>query len=230
MKRRLRKIASPAVRMLKPSRPIPARPLCSNRGAERGTPLGRHYVDRYMEANRGDITGAVLEIKNRRYTDSLGHGVVRGDVLDIDPSNRDANIIADLAAADDVPSDSYDCFILDETLQFVYDLRSAAAHAHRILRPGGVLFATVPCTVQHDGELKDVEMWRFTRGSCLRLFSEAFAGGEVEVETYGNFATCVASLAGVVLEEIDPALLEERSPLFVQGVCVRARKAGGAGT
>jgi hypothetical protein len=224
MKKLLKKIINPAIRMLKPPPAIPHQPISSNWGAERGTPLGRHFIDRYMESHREDITGVILEIKNKRYTESLGHDVVRGDVLDVDASNTAANIITDLATADCVPSDSYDCFMINETLQFVYDLKAAAAHAHRVLKPGGVLFVTVPCTVQHDGELKDVEMWRFTKNSCRRLFGDEFGEGQVKVESYGNFVTCNASFTGVVVEELDPELLEEVSPMFVQGICVRAQK------
>ena len=38
----------------------------------------------------------------------------------------------------------FDCAIVTQTLQFVYDVRAALATLHRILAPGGVLLATVP--------------------------------------------------------------------------------------
>jgi SAM-dependent methyltransferase len=180
-----------------------------------------------METNRRDITGAVLEIKNQRYTKSLGYDIERSDILDVDDSNSDANIVTDLATADCVQSNTYDCFIVNETLQFVYDLKSAVGHCHRILKPGGVLFVTVPCTAQHDGELKDLEMWRFTANSCRRLFGDQFGEDQVQVEPYGNFLTCTASLTGVVTEELEPDSLKENSSMFVQGICVRARKKDG---
>jgi SAM-dependent methyltransferase len=225
MKKQKKKVARAEVKQCEASRRIRETPVSANWGVERGTPLGRFFVDRFMESRRKDITGVVLEIKNKRYTDSLGYDVKRDDVLDVDASNLDANIIADLAKADAVPSDTYDCFMVNETMQFVYDLQSAVNHIHRILKPGGVLLVTVPCTVQHDRELKDVEMWRFTKPSCERLFGDVFGADQVEVETYGNFVTCNAALTGIVVEELESEVLEEVSDTFVQGICVRAQKA-----
>ena len=208
--------------------PVLMRPVNTNWGAKRGTPVSRYFIDRFMESHRPDITGVVLEIKNRRYTDCLGHDLIRADVLDIDASNSDANIITDLATADCIPSDTYDCVMINETLQFVFDLRSAIAHAYRILKPGGVLLVTVTCTVQHDGELKDFEMWHLTPSAGQRLFSEPFGANNVEVESYGNFLGCSAGLAGLAFEDLDPGMLQEDSPRFVQGICVRAVKSSPA--
>lgn len=186
--------------------------------------MSRFYIDRFMNAHRDDITGTVLEIKNPRYANSLGSALKRVDILDIDTNNRHANIFTDLATADCLPSNTYDCFMINETLQFVYDLQSAVRHAHRSLRPGGILLVTVPCTAQHDSELKDVEFWRFTRTSCERLFGDVFGQEMIEVETYGNFASCVTGLTGMAVEENDPAMYDNVSPIYVQGVCVRAQK------
>ena len=224
LKQQLKKIVQPAIRLLKPSASIPAKPISNNWGAERGTPLGRHFIDEFMKGHQSDVTGVVLEIKNKRYSDSLGHNIERADVLDVDESNGDANIYADLAAADIVPSDSYDCFMVNETLQFVYDLEAAAKHMHRVLKPNGVLLVSVPCTVQHDIELKDVEMWRFTKNSCQKLFGDVFGSEQVSVECYGNFQTCTSALAGVVTEELSAEARQETSKAFVQGICVRAQK------
>ncbi len=225
VKRQLKRVVQPAVRRLGPASELPTEPLSTRWGTDRGTPIDQHYLRRFMERHRADITGAVLEIKDRRYTASLGRDVARADVLDIDASNSKANIIADLAAADGVPPDSYDCFVLTETLQYIYDLEAAISHAHRILKPGGVLLATVPCVSPLDQELREAECWRLTRNSFARLLGDAFGDGAVEVETYGNYASCTAWLTGMALEEFDADLLEEVSEVYVQGICARARKA-----
>lgn len=223
VKKGLKKIVHPAVRQLKPAPPLPTEPMSVRWGSDRGTPVDRYYIDRFIGAHSSDIKGAVLEIKDRRYTNQFGQGVDRSEVLDVDRANPNATVIADLAAADGIPSESYDCFILTETLQYIYDLKAAAAHAHRLLKPGGVLLVTVPCLSPIDMELEAVDYWRFTRNSCRELFSDLFDGA-VEVEQYGNFASCMAWLAGLAVEEVDPALLDERSTMYVQGVCLRAQK------
>ncbi|MEX2581002.1 MAG: methyltransferase domain-containing protein [Verrucomicrobiales bacterium] len=193
-------------------------------GSERGTPVDRYFIDGFLESRADVIAGRVLEIKNRLYTTRFDRGVSVSDVLDIDESNRHANIVADLAAADEVPSDTYDCFILTETLHVIYEVKSAIFHAHRILKPGGSLLVTAPCISPMDSELADIESWRFTRNSCRLLFEGVFGEGEVEIETYGNFVTCTAFLAGMAVEELDRECLLESSDIYVQGVCVHARK------
>ncbi|UCG09137.1 MAG: methyltransferase domain-containing protein [Desulfobacterales bacterium] len=40
--------------------------------------------------------------------------------------------------------DAYDCIIFTQTLQLIYDPRSAVQTLHRILKPGGVLLTIVP--------------------------------------------------------------------------------------
>ncbi|MCG8649708.1 MAG: class I SAM-dependent methyltransferase [Pirellulales bacterium] len=217
-------LARPAVRFFRPPPPSHLKPVSRRWGFERGTAISRYMIDRFIEANRADITGVVLEIKNRRYTDGFGHGVTEADVLDVDSSNSDANVITDLATADVVESNRYDCFILTETLQFVYDLPSAIAHAHRILKPGGVLLVSVPNTGPADDELFHTDYWRLTGLACERLFGDVFGKDQVQVELYGNFATCVAGLSGLAAEELDQETLDSVDPKYTQGVFVRAQK------
>src|SRR5688572_10779117 len=160
-------------------------PLSPSWGFDRGRPVDRYYIEAFLETNRRDIRGRVLEILNRDYTLKYGASRELVDVLDIDPSNRQATIIADLAAADSVPSDLFDCFILTQTLQLIYDVKSAVAHAHRVLRPAGVLLVTVPAVSRLAGE-GYTDYWRFTPDSCVRLFGEVFGNKQVTVTAYGN--------------------------------------------
>lgn len=200
-------------------------PLSEHYGRERGTPVDRFYIERFLAAERGAITGRVLEVLNRDYTERFGAAVAQSDVLDVDPANADATIVADLAAADAIASGTFDCFVLTQTLQYVYDLPAAVAHVHRVLRPGGTVLCTVP-TVSRIGRLEiDSEHWRLTAASCRRLFGEAFAGGEVDVRAHGNVLAAVAFLMGMSAEELSGRELEHDDPYFPVIVTVRATKA-----
>ena len=123
-------------------------PLSDYWGSDRGTPVDRYYIDNFIGEHGRDIHGRVLEIKDMQYTERFGCNVRRSDVLDVDPGNNAATIVADLAAADAVASNCFDCVILTQTLQLVYDTRAALTHVHRILRPGGVVLVTVPTMSQ----------------------------------------------------------------------------------
>ena len=200
-------------------------PLSDHWGFDRGTPVDRYYIARFLDEARSDIRGDVLEVMDRRYTERFGSAVTRSDVLDVNDRNPHATIIADLRAADAVASNAFDCFILTQTLQFVYECESAVRESHRLLRPGGVLLATVPSVSRIDptpGVAGD--FWRFTLASCRRLFSEVFGLDNVTVRAYGNVLTAVAFLMGAAAEELSPRELELEDEFFPVLIAVRAAK------
>ena len=92
-------------------------PVSALWGQERGLPLDRRYICQFLERHRDDIRGCVLEVKDAGYTRMFGaEHVLRSDVLDVDAGNPDATVVADLTNASDIPSNTYDCFILTQTL------------------------------------------------------------------------------------------------------------------
>jgi SAM-dependent methyltransferase len=200
-------------------------PLSDHWGRDRGTPVDRYYIERFLSGARHAIRGRVLEVMNADYTDRFGVAVERSDVLDVDPANPRATIVADLANADQLPSDAFDCFILTQTLQYVYDIRSAVGHAHRILSPGGTLLCTVPTVSRIARRELESEYWRLTAAACSRLFGDVFAGGRVEVRARGNVLSAVAFLVGMAREELSPRELDRDDPFFPIIVTVQARKA-----
>jgi SAM-dependent methyltransferase len=199
-------------------------PLSDHWGRDRGTPIDRYYIERFLAAERQAIRGRVLEVLTADYTHRFGVGVDRSDVLDIDASNPAATIVADLTAADVVPGEKFDCFVLTQTLQYVYDLQSAVRHIHRILRPGGIVLCTVPTVSRIARGTLDNEYWRMTALGCEQLFSEAFVGGTVEARAYGNVLTAVAFLMGMAAEELSTRELDQVDPYFPVLVTLKATK------
>ena len=198
-------------------------PLSRDFGYDRGSPVDRYYIERFLEGRRAAITGRVLEVKDSGYTIRFGSGVTQADVLDVDAANDQATIVGDLQALDGVGDDTFDCVILTQTLQFVYDLEAAVEHVHRILKPGGTLLATVPSVsrvISVPGEFDDY--WRFTPASCRRLFAERFA--DVDVESYGNVLTSAAFLLGLAREELRERELAPVDPDYATLVAVAARR------
>jgi SAM-dependent methyltransferase len=200
-------------------------PISRRFGYERGLPIDRYYIERFLASRSGDIHGRVLEVGDRAYTSRFGgERVTQSDVLHVSTGNPLATLVADLARADHIPRNSFDCVVLTQTLHLVYDVRAATATLHRILKPGGVLLATVPGLSQlEDGEWANTWYWSFTSRSASRIFSEVFA--DVEVRTRGNVLGATAFLQGIAAEELAEAELEHNDPLYQLLITIRAVKA-----
>ena len=196
-------------------------PVSNQLGFDRGTPLDRYYIEAFLTAFRTDIQGRVLEIQDSRYTRQFGAEVERSEVLDIDRDNPKATIVADLADADAVATNSFDCIILTQTLFLIYHSKRALRQLRRMLAPGGVLLATNP-GISPMVEKQD-DYWRFTPDSCSALFEEVF-GQSWEMRSYGNLATATAFLTGVAWEELPENVLNAKDDRFPVILGVRAVK------
>jgi peptidoglycan/xylan/chitin deacetylase (PgdA/CDA1 family)/glycosyltransferase involved in cell wall biosynthesis len=199
-------------------------PISASWGRDRGTPIDRYYIERFLEAHRTDIRGHVLEVRDSNYTTRFGAAAVtQADVVDVDAANSQATIVTDLRNASAIASDTYDCLVVTQTLHLIDDIRAAIRECARVLRPGGVLLATVPSIIRVDDEAGvDGDYWRLTEASARKLFADAFPQDCLEVTTYGNVAAATAFLQGVSLEEISTSEVEHRDPVFPVVVAVRA--------
>jgi SAM-dependent methyltransferase len=189
--------------------------------------VDRYYIEQFLAEHASDVRGRVLEVKDAGYSRLFDRGVTRTDVLDLDASNPAATIVADLSVGDGIPADAFDCFVLTQTLQFIYEVRAAIVQCHRLLAPGGVLLATVPVVsrIVHDDGL-EWDYWRFTAASCRRLFGDVFGEQQISVRTWGNVLAGVAFLRGTAYQEIPRRKLDVNDPYFPILVTVRAVKVG----
>jgi SAM-dependent methyltransferase len=206
------------------------KPLSEWFGFDRGIPLDRIYVEEFLARHSGDIQGRALEVGDNAYTLRFGGAAVkRSDVLHVDSSNPHATIIGDLADGTGLPSDTFDCIVLTQTLHLIYDMRRAVATLHRMLAPGGVLLVTVPGVSSVDrGEWGATWHWSLTPLSLERLLAERFGARQVTIETHGNVLVAAGFLYGLSAEELTKAELAARDPRYPVIVTARAVKAEGA--
>ena len=201
-------------------------PVSREWGIDRGLAIDRHYIEAFLGAHAGDVRGRVLEVANGRYTRQFGRGVERGDVLNVVAGAPETTIVADLASGDGIPGETFDCVICTQTLQLVYDVRSAIRTLHRILRPGGVLLATVPGISQISRFDMDRwgDYWRFSSTSARGLFQAHFDAGALEIRSRGNALSTTAFLFGLSARELTAAELLHFDPLYELVLCIRARR------
>ncbi len=205
-----------------------ARPVSTLFGFDRGTPIDRYYIEKFLAGKSHLLRGRVLEIGDSSYSRRFGgDSVTAFDVLHARSGNRAATIVGDLTDNATLPENAVDCFICTQTFNFIFDVQKAVRGAHHVLKPGGVLLATVGGISQISRFDMDRwgDYWRFTTASVDRLFRPVFAGG-IEIESYGNVLAATAFLQGVAVEDLpDPALLDERDEDYQLLIAVVARKA-----
>ncbi len=175
-------------------------PISPIYGLDRGQSVDRWYIEQFMKTNQADIRGICLEILDRNYTKKYGgHKVTRSQILDIDRDNRDADIYGDLRnLKGKIKSNTYDCIILTQVLQYIDDPILAIQECYRILKPKGVLLATMPTICRIDPVAGDAgDYWRFTRSGSMYLFSRVFRPLNIQVEPLGNILTGIGFWLGL---------------------------------
>jgi SAM-dependent methyltransferase len=203
------------------------KPISRDWGFDRGVPIDRYYIEGFLEEHAAAIRGRVLEIDTNMYTRMYGGDrVQRSDVLHLSERKPGVTIVGDLANAGQIPDGAFDCVILTQTLQLIYDVRAALRTVYRILGPGGTLLATVPgiSKVARDAADRWGSYWGFTTLSARRLVAEFFPPDGVQVHARGNVLAAIAFLHGVAAGELRRAELEAEDPEYEVLVTVRADK------
>ncbi len=215
----------PAYRMIRFGSFRRVEPIHRGFDTARGTFVDRHYMDQFLTRYAKDVKGCVLETGDNTYTRLYGGArVSHCDVLDVRKDHPGANIIADLTNAEQISSNTYDCVILLQTLQLIYDMPAALKTVRRILKPSGVLLATFPGIAQICANEARYcgDYWRLTNMSAQRLFEDVFAN--VTIETYGNVLAAVAYLHGISAEELREDELDFHDPEYQLLISARAVK------
>jgi len=174
-----------------------------SRHHRRGQSIDRYYIMRFLTQHAADIRGHVLEVGSSTYTARVGgNRVTHSTVLHKQEASRLAAIVADLSDAPQMASATFDCIILTQVLQRIPDMRAALRTVHRILKPGGVLLASVPSVSQiwHHPSDSWHEMWRMTDAGARYLLAESFP--DAEISAHGNALAAIALLHGLAVDEL----------------------------
>jgi hypothetical protein len=202
-------------------------PVSRTFGFDRGKPVDRWYIERFLAEHADEVRGRVLEVAEPTYTQWYGgEAVTQSDVLFAAPGNPEATVVGDLATGQGLPRGAYDCFVMTQTLQVIYDVAGAVRGTRDVLATNGVLLATVPGISQISREDRRDwgDWWRFTSDSARRLFGDAYGAENVEVQAHGNVLSAACFLYGFAAEELSEAELAHRDPDFEMLMTIRAVK------
>ncbi|WP_188189648.1 class I SAM-dependent methyltransferase [Nonomuraea sp. SYSU D8015] len=204
-----------------------AEPYSDCFGYDRGTPIDRGHIEAFLTANAGLIRPPLLEVGEDVYARRFAGEAAQTDVVDIDPGNEDATLIADLSEPGSLPAARYRCVLLVQTLQYVRDPRAALANVRRSLAPGGSLLVTVPGISRTDpvDDALMADRWRFTPAGLRDLLAGVFGPEHVHSRGYGGLRSATAFLYGLAAEETGPLDDDTEDGEFPVVVCATARAA-----
>jgi SAM-dependent methyltransferase len=205
-------------------------------GRRRGTAVVRYYWARFLQEHRADIRGRGLEVGAtstiRRYG---GANLLQADAIDLSPHSEEVTVVADLSRADEVPSDTWDCFVNQFTMHLIYDVPAALYHAVRLLKPGGALLVNFPCVDYYFPTGLDMGTgrplflyWWFTPiqvDTVLR--SLGLGDGDYRLQTYGNLFARIAYQLNVPAEELTTRELDTVDAGHPLLICARIVKPSG---
>jgi len=200
-------------------------PFSAYYGFDRGTPVDRFYIERFLAEHARDIRGTVLEVGNARYARAFRHSApARVEIIDIDERNPDLTIHADLSEPFSLPAERFDCFVLTQTLQLVSDVEAALHNAWQGIAPAGVLLISVPGITRSDPRELTADRWRYTPSGLETLLARTCSNGRREVFGYGNLTSALAFLMGLAAEELSESELIHTDAHFPVAICARVEK------
>jgi len=223
------KLATGHYRKVNFNDPLRAEPVSRLFGLDRGQPIDRYYIEKFLESNREFIKGNVLEVAEDRYSrmfaDPAGQPVFH--ILHVEEGNTPGRLRGDLTRPGTLPESQYACFICTQTFNFIFEVQQAVEGAYRLLKPGGILLATVAGISQISAYDRDRwgDYWRFTAQSAEKLFFRVFGKDNVELKVYGNLPAAKTLLEGLAVEDLpDPALLDHPDPEYPVIIGIVAKK------
>jgi hypothetical protein len=201
-------------------------PVSRKFGYDRGRPIDRYYIEKFLNANQQYIQGVGLEAGSDTYLHRFSDKVHCYDILGVEPSEN-ITLLANLATGANIPHETYDCIILTQTIQMIYHCERAVQNAINALKEGGTLLLTASGISQISRYDMDRwgEFWRFTDRCMERLLERAAYGCDVEVVTYGNVAVAKAFLDGRAAQELGTEVLDFNDNDYQVVVCARVTKA-----
>lgn len=191
-------------------------PVHEDWGYRRGTPIGRVYIDDFLDMERNYIVGDVMEVSETTYSEKFSNPKNVKSITAIHVDDVYGCRKANLETFEGLREKEFDTMIITQTLAYIYNLNAVAKNIHKALKNGGYAFITVS-DIGHMGrvELENYgAYWGFHKDGCKKLFSNVFGEENVNVYTYGNAKTAICQLYGLCAEDLDDETLRFHDPIY----------------
>jgi SAM-dependent methyltransferase len=219
----VKKTRFPRVGNIQPFDFFSTEPISRSWGDDRGTPIDRYFIEKFLSENSDIIKGTVLEFGDDFYTSKFGgEKVTTSEIFNTTHGNGKATYVGNLEDISQIKSDYFDTIICTQTLHFVPDMNKAISTIYRILKPGGILLATMPGLSQI--ETLWLDYWRVTKYSAQLLFENSFEKNKLEIRHFGNVLAASSFLYGISAEELEKKMLDKIDENYHMLICIKAVK------
>lgn len=205
---------------------MPLEPASRHWGCERGTPIDRYYIEKFLSDNSSYICGDVMEISEDKYTKRYGgDNVVNSYILHVNGYGENV-IKGNLVTGEGIHENSIDCLICTQTLPFIFDIKKCVKNIFKMLKPGGsALITTGGITpISYYDYVRWGHYWSFTDQSLKQLLSEYFDEDNIAINVYGNMKVAISFLYGLCLEDLNEEDLNYYDELYPVTIAARVIK------
>lgn len=190
------------------------RPLSEKYGYDRGLPIERYYIEKFLDKNKGKIKGIVLEVESDQYSTRFGGKNIKSlEIVDYNKSNKKAKYIDDLQVSKVLPKNYFDCILITQVIGAISDFDAVVKTTFEILKPGGYLLLTTSGLATMIKPPQE-PFWRFTPKGLEMIFTKLFGSENVRVESFGNFISGQASWIGASAQELSEKELDKKDPRY----------------
>jgi len=195
-------------------------PFSRNFGIERGSPVGRYYVENFLLAKQTYVKGRCLEFGQSRYK-SFFPFAEKYEVIDI-VNRRGVNYVCDIHNINSMPKGVFNTIICTQVFEHLAHPEIASRSIYELLAQDGVLLLTAPFI--NPVHYIPTDFRRFTP-ECLQMILEEAGLVVDEIDFGGNSLVSTGSLLGMVQEDFSKRELELKDPVYPYNVCIRAHRA-----
>lgn len=200
-------------------------------GYSRGSSISRYYIEKFLGANIHYIKGNILEIGDNQYTqkygasDSVSYVFRYGEGQNYYDKENNVNVVyGNLEKEVNVEDVKFDCIILTQVLDMIFDIKNAIKNVKHLLCEGGVILLTVSgiTPISRSDMDRYGHYWCFTNKAIETLLNDDWYHSEVY--TYGNAKVACAFIQGMSSEELTKEELDycdEEFQVMLSAVCRR---------
>lgn len=194
-------------------------PISRNFGVERGTPVGRYFIDLFLKKYSHLIIGRCLEFGEPTYKKYFPY-VSEYEVLSI-TAGPGVDYVGDLHDTESLPFEKFDSIICTQVFEHLAKPHIAANSLYSMLKPGGTLLFTVPFI--NNIHYCPTDYYRFTPDGCSFILKAA-GFKIVDIDYGGNSLVSVGSLLGMVAEDFTEEELALKDPVYPYNNLIMAIK------